>query len=72
MGCGNNQVTIDGLVRIEIKFSDSCEVTQIIIIIIIIIIIMRQLPRGFVVGLYKTYVRMCISLIIKDLCTLFK
>ena len=65
MVCGNNRVTISGLVRIEIKFSDRCEVTQ-------IFFFLRQLPRGFVVALYKNYVRMCISWIIKDLCTLFK
>ena len=28
MGCVNNRVTISGLVRIEIKFSDRCEVTH--------------------------------------------
>ena len=66
MGCANNRVTIDDLVRIEIKFSDRCEVSQFFFFLV------RQLPRGFVVALYKTYVRMCIYWIIKDLCTLFK
>ena len=28
VGCANNRVTIGGLVRIEIKFSDRCEVTH--------------------------------------------
>ena len=28
VGCVNNRVTIGGLVRIEIKLSDRCEVTQ--------------------------------------------
>ena len=28
MGCANNRVTIDGLVRIEIKFIDTCVVTH--------------------------------------------
>ena len=28
VGCANNRVIIDGLVRIEIKFSDRCEVTH--------------------------------------------
>ena len=65
VGCANNRVTIYGLVRIEIKFNDRCEVSQKKIFV-------RQLPRGFVIALYKTYVRMCISWIIKDLCTLFK
>ena len=28
VGCANNWVTIGGLVRIEIKFSERCELTQ--------------------------------------------
>ena len=28
VACVNNRVTIDGLVRLEIKFSDRCEVTN--------------------------------------------
>ena len=28
VGCANNRVTINGLVRIEFKFSDRCEVTH--------------------------------------------
>ena len=28
MGCANNRVTIDGLVRIEIKFINTCEVNS--------------------------------------------
>ena len=65
VGCANNWVTIGGLVRIGIKFSDRCEVTHFFFFV-------RQLPRGIVVALYNTYVRMCISCIMKYLCTLFK
>ena len=67
VGCANNRVTIGSLVRIEIKFSDKCEVTHFFFFFFV-----RQLPRGIVVALYNTYVRMCISWIMKYLCTLFK
>ena len=65
VGCANNRVTIDSLVRIEIKFSDICEVTHFLFFV-------RQFPGGIIVALYNTYVRMCISWIMKYLCTLFK
>ena len=56
VGCANNQVIIDSLVRIEIKFSDRCEVTNFFFFFV------RQLPRGIVVVLYNTYVRMFLGL----------
>ena len=65
VGCANNRVTIGGLVRIESKLNDRCEVSHFFFFI-------GQLPWKFVVALYKTYVRMYISWIIKYLCTLFK
>ena len=75
VGCANNLVTIGGLVRIEIKFNDRCEVTH--------FFFWgggggggggggAQLPWGIVVALYNTYVQICISWIMKYLCTLFK
>ena len=80
MGCANNWVTIGGLVRIEIKFSNICEVTDFFFSFFFFgggrgrggWGGRGQLPRGIVVALFNTYVRMCISWIMKYLCTLFK
>ena len=66
VGCANNLVTISGLVIIEIKFSERCALTQ------FFFFFQGNLSVMFVVALYKTYVRMYISWIIKDLCTLCK
>ena len=57
VACANNRVTIDGLIRLEIKFSDRCEVTNFFFFFFV-----RQLPRGIVVALYNTYVRMFLGL----------
>ena len=68
VGCENNRVIIGGLVRIEIKFSDRCEVTHFFFFFCFCVCVCVwggggggggggwQLPRGIVVALYKTYV----------------
>ena len=53
VGCANNQVTIGGLVRIEIKFSDRCEVTRFFFLVGGGGGGGGQLPRGIVVLMYK-------------------
>ena len=72
VGCANNRVIISGLVRIEIKFSDKCEVTHFFFLGVGGGGGGGQLPQGIVVALYNTDVRMCICWIMKYLCTLFK
>ena len=55
MGYANNRFIIGGLVRIEIKFSDRCEVTH-LLLIFFLGWGEGELPQGIVVALYNTYV----------------